>query len=105
VLSDNGIRDAMRLGDVSIEPYNEGQMQPASYDVHLGTKFRWGAPGGDPIDPYDQSTIEAAFTKEVIHTSRFLLRPDDVLLGVTKEKVRLSANCLYSSRMPARYWA
>lgn len=39
ILSDSGIRDAMRLGDLSIEPYNEGQMQPASYDVRLGNQF------------------------------------------------------------------
>jgi len=91
ILSDNGIRDAMRLGDLSIEPYNEGQMQPASYDVHLGSKFRWGIPGDEPIDPYDQASIETAFTRERVYTERFLLRPDDVLLGVTKERVRLSA--------------
>jgi len=36
VLSDGGIKEAVESGDLTIKPFNQEQLQPASYDIRLG---------------------------------------------------------------------
>lgn len=53
---------------MSIEPFNPGQVQPASYDVTLGTKFKVfvnRVPGAsfDPIDPPKMIDIQTGETR------------------------------------------
>ena len=48
--SDTDILEAMELGVIEIDPYDEGQLGPNSYDVRLGNWFYevfW-----DSSDPY-----------------------------------------------------
>ncbi|MCD4811098.1 dCTP deaminase [bacterium] len=35
ILSDKGIKEALKAGDIIIEPFNEENLQPASYDLRL----------------------------------------------------------------------
>jgi len=106
MLSDNGIRDAMRLGDLSIEPYNEGQMQPASYDVRLGEELierYWTSPerlplfSGDRVplltDPYSEKETSGAFSQPYrIPPSGFALFADRFILVATEEVITLGPN-------------
>ena len=40
ILSDADIRKKIDSGKIIIQPFNESCLQPASYDLHLGTEFR-----------------------------------------------------------------
>jgi len=119
MLSDNGIRDAMRLGDLSIEPYNEGQMQPASYDVRLGKELierrnvktlsylleRDGKSSGSSgeytrefyqplvVDPYSEKETRLAFYEsQKIETVGYALMAGKLVLVATEEVITLGPN-------------
>ena len=51
-LADWRIKDLVQSGDIGINPYNERDVQPASYDFHLGNVFKvWLPSRYEPIDP------------------------------------------------------
>lgn len=39
ILSDKSIKSKIKSGEISIEPFDEAKVQPASYDLTLGNKF------------------------------------------------------------------
>lgn len=39
ILSDRDIKAAVASGEIFIDPYDEANVQPASYDLHLGNEF------------------------------------------------------------------
>jgi len=119
MLSDNGIRDAIRLGDLSIEPYNEGQMQPASYDVRLGGEYiqrrdiktlsylmeRDGKTSGSSneyarefrqplvVDPYSEEDTRLAFyDPQEIESVGYSLMAGQFILVATEEVITLGPN-------------
>ena len=40
VLADRDIRSALEAGDIAIRPYDPGDLQPSSVDLHLDRSFR-----------------------------------------------------------------
>lgn len=90
MLSRPDIREALACGDIAIDPLTEKAMQVSSVDVTLGNEFSWAMEGDDPVDPYDEASIAAAFSPFVTLRHRFLLRRGECLLAVTKECVTIS---------------
>ena len=90
MMSNIDIRQALACGDIAIDPLTESAMQVSSVDVSLGDEFSWALPGDEPVDPFDQASIDAAFSPIVKYHERFLLRRGDCLLGVTRECVTIS---------------
>lgn len=39
ILTDEGIKEAVKRGDIKIDPWNEKQLNPNSYNIRLGGKF------------------------------------------------------------------
>jgi dCTP deaminase len=39
ILSDKSIKDKLKTGEITIDPYNAEDLQPTSYDLHLGNDF------------------------------------------------------------------
>jgi deoxycytidine triphosphate deaminase len=37
ILADKTIREKLKTGEITIEPFDEKYLQPASYDLHLDT--------------------------------------------------------------------
>lgn len=84
-LSDGDIRKAVESGAVIIEPFNEKQLQLASYDVTLGNEF----------EIVDRHTLEASDpankifpkTRKIIieDGDSFVLHPGENVLGKQKE--------------------
>lgn len=74
-----------------IEPYNVGQLEPASYDVRLGNDFKIFERDETPFIDLDDP---ADITKDVHVTDGdyFLLHPGEFALGVTLEVVHLPDN-------------
>jgi len=85
-LSDKHIHDAVKRGEISLEPFEPKRLQPASYDIRLGNTFIINnAHSTKAIDPvkgvYPQTT-----TVEVADGDEFVLHPGVSILGYSKEK-------------------
>lgn len=84
-LSDIDIKKAVASGAVTIEPFNEDQLQLASYDVTLGNEFeivdRHQLEASDPIKKIFPKT-----RKIIIEDGNtFVLHPGENVLGKQKE--------------------
>lgn len=74
-----------------IQPYDEAQLQPSSYDVRLGNEFlAFERDATLAIDMRDPANI----TKKVVVSDGgyFLLHPGEFVLGVTKEVLHVPDN-------------
>lgn len=85
-LSDTDIHAAMKKGEIVLEPFNQKQLQPASYDIRLGNNFIVNdAHSTKAIDP-----VKGIFPKtqkvEVQDGEEFVLHPGVSILGYSKEK-------------------
>lgn len=85
ILSDNEIL----MNHKMISPFNSSQVQPASYDVTLSDVFYVFENEEGIIDPYDLRTYPSG---EHIHFKRYVLNPNEFVLGLTKETVTLPNN-------------
>ena len=79
ILTDKEILTAIESGEIVIRPYRRESLGTNSYDVHLG---RWLATYND--DVLDARKPNAITTFE-IPPEGFVLRPDQLYLGVTLE--------------------
>src|SRR3989344_5743911 len=85
ILSDKDIRQAIKDGKISIEPYDENCIQPASVDLHLDKHFLvFDTKKHFVIDtkkPVDQIMKEIEIDEE----TPFVLHPREFALGTTME--------------------
>lgn len=89
ILSDRSLREALRTGQVRIEPFNEEAVQPSSVDVRLDHRFRVFA---NHRYPYIDVRAEQPDLTELIQVADdepFVLHPGEFVLGATYERVRL----------------
>jgi dCTP deaminase len=89
VLSDGTIRRLIEDGRITIEPYDESLIQPASIDLRLGDSFRvfhnHRAAAIDLREPPANLTEEV----EVAPDDAFVIHPGEFCLGRTLEWVEL----------------
>lgn len=87
VISDIDIIERIANCELVIEPYNEGNVEPASVDLRLGEEFRRAdLHHSDSIDLRDSSGEEIDW---IHHTGSIKLFPGDFVLASTKERVSL----------------
>ncbi|WP_216828404.1 dCTP deaminase [Alkalihalobacterium elongatum] len=84
ILSDKTINKMLRNGELTIEPLTEGQVQPASVDIRLGTHFL----------KIDENVIESiSLEKEAkyieFESNEVVIPPNSFLLATTKEYIKL----------------
>jgi dCTP deaminase len=89
VLSDGTIRRLIEKGRITVDPYDESLIQPASIDLRLGDSFRvfhnHRAPAIDLRDPPANLTEEVKVAPE----DAFVIHPGEFCLGRTLEWVEL----------------
>jgi dCTP deaminase len=89
VLSDGTIRRLIEDGRITIEPYDESLIQPASVDLRLGDSFRvfhnHRAPAIDLREPPSGLTEEVLISAD----DPFIIHPGEFCLGRTLEWVEL----------------
>lgn len=90
VLSDATIRELAASGDIRIEPWDAGMIQPASYDVRLGHTFRvfhnHRVTNIDLRNPPQNLTEQVAIADD----ESFVIHPGEFVLGRTLEVVGLA---------------
>lgn len=89
ILSDVDIKEAIETGLINIEPFNENNLQPASYDLTLGKDFQVMnlsmKEDINPKEPVDKHFIP--FT--LPDGATYGLGPHEFLLGTCQEKITL----------------
>lgn len=84
-LADIDIKKAIQKGEITLEPFNEAQLQPVSYDIKLGNKFITNDESSthfvDPARKIYAKTREM----EVGDGEEFVLHPGISVLGTSKE--------------------
>ncbi|HEX5656353.1 MAG TPA: dCTP deaminase [Polyangiales bacterium] len=93
ILSDREIRERLERGDLVIDPLDDPdlQVQPASVDLRLGSRFIvYKLPHVPVIDPRQTETL-ATYTSglEIKEGEPFVLHPGEFVLGSTIERVTI----------------
>jgi dCTP deaminase len=90
ILSDRDIKAAVRSGEITITPYSELNMQPASYDLHLDRHFLVFDTQKnaviDPKFPVSDMMREVTITED----QPFVLHPGQFALGLIYEETGVS---------------
>lgn len=85
-LSDTDILSLVKKGEITLDPFNQKQLQPASYDIRLGNTFIVNEPHSTKaIDPM-KGIYPKTHTIEIKDGEEFVLHPGVSILGYSKEK-------------------
>ncbi len=90
ILSDKDIKDAMKRGDIFVDPFDEKFLQPASVDLHLDKHFLvFDSSQNYVIDP--KKPIDPLMKEITIDEDRpFVLHPGEFALGLIYETTGVS---------------
>jgi len=93
-LSDGEIKKRIRSGKISIVPFDEACVQPASYDLHLSNQFKVYSPHrSEIIDP--KKGVDEMMEDIVLEDGRFfVLHPGSFALGLIAEKTGVDSKHL-----------
>ena len=84
-LSDVDIKKAVKRGDITLEPFDDGRLQPASYDIVLGNTFLVNdAHTSSFIDPANK-VFPKTHDVRVSDGEAFVLHPGVSILGYSKD--------------------
>ena len=85
-LSDIDIKAAVEAGDITLEPFDEKRLQPATYDIRLGNTFIINdAYSTQAIDPV-KGIFPKTRTIDIPDGEEFVLHPGVSVLGYSSEK-------------------
>lgn len=85
-LSDKDILKEVKAGNITLEPFDQKQLQPATYDIRLGNTFIINdAHSTKAIDPA-KGIFPHTQNIEIKDGEEFILHPGISILGYSKEK-------------------
>ncbi len=90
ILTRGEIIRLIKKREIRVEPFDEKSIGPASIDLRLGNEFRIF----DKIKRYDiKDSADADKITKIVHVKEYIdLKPGQLILGVTKEKITLPEN-------------
>lgn len=91
VLTHDEILRLIREGEISIEPFSEDQVGPASVDLHLDSKFRVFR-ALPHIHPVTEDASYEDVTELIEVDDHLLLLPGQAVHGITVERITLPDN-------------
>ncbi|MEK7216526.1 MAG: dCTP deaminase [Chloroflexota bacterium] len=89
VLSDRSIKTQLAAGRLAIDPLDDGDIQPASVDVHLDAKFLVFRNNRRSYIDVRQDVSDLMEMVEIQGDTPFILHPNEFVLGSTRESVTL----------------
>jgi dCTP deaminase len=93
ILTRNEIKKAIGKGFIKVEPLDESQIGPGSIDLTLGNDFRTFKKHGRVYHIRDDSRFEDLTEAVSVPDGKaIIIRPDEMILGITKEKISLAEN-------------
>jgi len=108
ILTRNEILDAVRSKSIVIDPFEETALDAASYDMTLYHQIRVFIEGLNEIDIREMSQnahalMEITRVVEIPADSYYLLKPGELVLGMTVEKLTLPPNVAGSLEGRSRF--
>ena len=85
-LSDKDIHDAVKSGEITLEPYDPKRLQPATYDIRLGNTFIINDPHSTKVIDPGKGIYPKTRTVDIKDGEEFVLHPGVSILGYSKEK-------------------
>ena len=80
ILSDKSIKEKIKTGEISISPFSEDSLQPASYDLHLDNNIMYfNTDGNNIIDV--KKPVDDLMVKTQISDSGFVIEPHQLVLA------------------------
>ena len=90
VLAKDEILKLIKKGEIKIKPFKKEQVGPASIDLHLGKKFRiFKRAKGTLSIRNGMEYQKVTHMVEIKGKASFLILPDELIHGITVEKVSL----------------
>ena len=89
ILSDRDIREAVDAGRIGIDPFDVGDVQPSSIDLHVDRYFRTFHNARYPFIDVKKPMDGLTELVDVKEDEPFILHPGEFVLGSTLEYVRL----------------
>jgi len=89
ILSDIDIKREIRKNHLVISPYHPSSVQPASYDVKLGTEFRIFKNIHKPFLDIRNHIEDFMELIKIKKGSRIIIHPGEFILGTTVERVEI----------------
>ncbi|MFC4035777.1 deoxycytidine deaminase [Streptomyces polygonati] len=81
ILTGSAVRQAVERGDITIDPFDPGLLNPNSYNYRLGPTLKVAV--GGPADPRQETELATIR----IPVGGYELQPGTVYLGVTAEQI------------------
>jgi dCTP deaminase len=91
LLTDRAIRRAYAAGELRVDPFDAALVRPAALSLRLGHEAFSLVTHG-PVDVADRSTHPELVPKEPDGRGRLAVKPGEVVLAPTLEKIGLSKN-------------
>ena len=80
ILSDKSIKEKLKAGEISISPFSQDSLQPASYDLHLDNNIMYfNTDGNNIIDV--KKPVDDLMVKTQISDSGFVIEPHQLVLA------------------------
>lgn len=108
ILTRDKILEAVDAGEIKIEPFDERALDAASYDMMLYHQIRVFVEGRNEIDLNDMAQdahalLELTRIVPIPAESYYLLKPGELVLGMTVEKLTLAPNIAGSLEGRSRF--
>ena len=108
ILTRSKILDAVRMGEIIIDPFDEHALDAASYDMTLYPQIRVFIEGLNEIDLMDMAQDAHALMNitrivDIPAENYYLLKPGELVLGMTVEKLSLAPNIAGSLEGRSRF--
>lgn len=92
ILTRRVILREIKEGNISITPFWEDQVGAASVNFTLGRTFRVFTNRGEPFVLQEDSDVADVSMVKEVGGEGLLLKPGELVLGMTREELRLSTN-------------
>jgi len=89
ILSDSEILEAIRSGEIRIEPFSPDSLGPCSVDLRLDSRFRVFGEGAE-VDPEDFESVRRSSRLVDTGGGPIRLEPGQFVLGRTIERIAIS---------------
>ncbi len=91
ILTRDEVLGEIRKGNIKIEPFYMEYLGPGSLDLHLSSEFRVFKNMRRVIEINDNANYEDV-TEKITVDDHLILKPGEMVLGITREKITLSPN-------------
>lgn len=98
ILTCDEIFKEIKKGNIEIKPFNKENIGPASVDLTLGNEFRIFKKTKVDLKEVDYKKITKLIKKDKI-----IIKPGQLILGITKENIRLADNLAGNLEGRSRY--